>query len=257
MISVFTVRYIPDMMRNEPKNIGVILIDPENPDDFASKFRGQTDEPHKYRQVLRIPPQVLRRWVEYFEYKVQNGQLQDVWRAQAKRPSQFTLQASHENFSGTSAAELVDEVYSEIVVPNTPPRERLKDKAQLVIERSGVNVSLDYMQEVDLAAGSFEVDFDFAFESESGLAVMEVLSFSQGGRGSAKRTANDFAFRASTLLDNKFVTKTAAFLDLSELEKLKGTSVDQLLRPIESFGTVLDLSDIDRSAAVLAELVAS
>lgn len=65
-------QHIPDLFRNEPRNIGVVV---QLGDALAARFFGETDESQLDGRKLRAftHPEVYRQWVEYWRNEVAKG----------------------------------------------------------------------------------------------------------------------------------------------------------------------------------------
>jgi hypothetical protein len=133
-------KYVSDLQRNEPQNIGLILL---RDDEIATRFIGQRHDgtiDGRSAKYVRSAA-TYKAWVEYWRSLVAQGDV-DALLAMAhsgQRKENYVLEAGGEIVLGSDpwleTADILDDLYGRLVEDTDPALENVGRLAERVIER--------------------------------------------------------------------------------------------------------------------------
>lgn len=139
MILYFLAKYVDDLARNEPINVGVIAQDG---DRLFARFDGE-DEGGRLdlRRVRRIPAsRTYRSWVRHWRQLMERGADADM----LLRASSVDFYLEHAgsivlDFEPREPSEVLDDLYARLVRPEEPPAPlTLQEKSRESLRQAGV-----------------------------------------------------------------------------------------------------------------------
>lgn len=253
MIGVHTVKLVKDPIRREPQNVGVIAARPngDGTNEVASRFIGQKPDGTLSGRPIGVPKDLYERWAEYFVSKLRAGLVQDIDRLMAARPTSFYLDHVVTLFDENDPDATVARMYHDLITER-PQDARSEFDAQIesLLSRAAIVPQRDVSVRGDLLGDEIDVNFGYAFENGQ-LHLMDKVVASPKVQ-SARKNANDFAWRAHVVSEAHTASSFVAFVDLSDAP---GTYIDNELRPVFKIAHVADVSRPDESLDMLRSLV--
>jgi hypothetical protein len=214
------VKYMPDLKRREPRNIGVVLA---TPDGWLSRFLGEGEdgEIKGNRLTHNLELDVYRTWVDYYRRKALSGSWADVERQQNRHPVNFISELGGE-ISGSeneSWSLILDRVYGELVqerreatVPDDREPSAGTHKWVLKQARSALNLAqIPFAEKVSVPAryGDFEttVPFEFRHGVNGSTALMDAVPItSRDAAGKARELRTRIMAARDAHVTNRFLT---------------------------------------------------
>lgn len=285
-------KYIPDLQRNEPRNIGVLVWTPEA---VGARFIGERiNGTIEGRTVAPLVPDVsvYKRWVSYWRTQLENEFIDSPYEPEpiphtserflealnVSGPSHFVLSVGtlFNPVSPEEIGEHVDELFCSLVSPiqgpQAAPRPRSLSVSMAVrrlIRDTGIlhdpNFQEDFPLEVPIkarrTAGSVNeiFKFDYAYRNGSLKALYEELPWRDEESFNTK--ADSIAWMLDNVLEAELISpeKCGVLIRLTP-EQLDTPAVGRSLRVLTSFANVYNLEEAREAEAIkgrFSELVAA
>lgn len=185
MIHYLIAKYVDDLARNEPKNVGVIAYDGV---DMIARFDGEDDKGRmdlRRAKNVRNATQTFRAWVDYWraaidEPRTLDHSLQDASPGDERVADYLLRLPSQDFYLERGGAILLDgdklplqstlaDLFARLVrVPDPPASPSLGDKSRTAIAAAGVRLE---------DAARFEVDVSVTLEFNGGVKLEEQVSY--------------------------------------------------------------------------------
>lgn len=194
--SWYLVKFVPDLFRNEPENIGLIVV---SHGDVASRFRGQDAAGRVDGRKLprRFPPvDIYRGWIDYLLRVAERGELDVRLERLSRRIDSIVVERRGSlfgNLAEVSAEDAVRQLYPMLV---DEPVEREKDIvaiAESIVARLAVEVERDVPVKVVEHGIQRNLRFDYRYRGHR-TALMDRLPLATTGRR-IEREINEMAYR--------------------------------------------------------------
>jgi hypothetical protein len=140
-IQILVAKYVSDLRRWEPQNIGVVVVADAG---AQARFRGERpDQTIDRRRIGTSPPEVYAQWVAFWRRSIANGTTGLHHAMQTSNGNYLLVEASEVVFGGatTDLEALVDRYYEELVEhPGTAPTTELSldQVADQLLQRAGI-----------------------------------------------------------------------------------------------------------------------
>ena len=252
-------KYIPDMRRREPQNIGIILLKDEKP---YLRFRGRNKADGKIdgnKTKFQKSVDNYRAWVSYWEHAAIKGGLDGLLR-RPRPDDNFILEFGGERIIGSDSTEpeaFADELYSQLVeadiIENGVAREVSVETA---IDRIFRKLDISEKVEKDPVLPSVDNDerifFDFRYKNGRNTWMKRVRI----DRGSEK-LAMDPLFSAAYVFERAKSIDTDCHL-VALLECQEGSPIirpEDFLQKHGSGSTVFNVANEDDTASGLKDVL--
>ena len=194
--SWYLVKFVPDLFRNEPENIGLIVV---SHGEVASRFRGQDAAGRVDGRKLprRFPPvDIYRGWIDYLLRVAGQGELDVRLERLSRRIDSIVVERRGSlcgDLAEVSAKDAVRRLYPMLV---DEPVEREKDIvaiAESIVARLAVKIERDVPVEVVEHGVARKLRFDYRYRGHH-TALMDRLPLATTGRR-IEREINEMAYR--------------------------------------------------------------
>lgn len=263
MITYFIAKYVDDLARNEPDNVGIIACDGEQ---IVARFDGENDEQHIDLRKVRhriTGSHAYRGWIHYWREAIKDP---SAVGAEASTPSdllKFLVETASRDFylehGGTilldaderSLDETARELYEKLVrEPDPPSPMSLQEKSRQALAAAGAP-----MEDESRFRKQFTIDLDVDgvnVQHEVSYAVMngswhylQEMPFDPGKPRVSRKEASHCAF----LFEHANWAKEDGLI-LYDGSDLSGHSQD-LLKMLSGFAQVVDVDHLDDAAEAL------
>lgn len=277
-------KYVPDRLRMEPRNIGVVLWTPER---VLARFRGESiDQPGQVDgRAVRFTndTRIYKRWIRYWRQELSKQELLPPAggpRVRRTEPGfvEALLDRTRASYyledgglildpvQADDTAELLGELYGRLVEepcptePAEPSTEThpLQSATQRLLSESGVrhdpHLRTDYPLSVPLDGGILDAfEFSLAYANGSLQALYQVLELPRTDK-SRQMVARAQAFVFERVLAARLVDgdRCGALVYLSEEERADA-GVEHALNVLRSTTRVFDLADARQGFLPLQE----
>lgn len=262
----FVVKYVPDLYRREPRNVGVVLLDG---DRGLARFLGQdplSDEVDADRVRSVVPEtRTYRSWVEYFLYHVHAGTWSRVRESLSRRAMDnfYVEEGGSWQLDNDDPHRLLGELYDSLVAEPPAP-----------LQRSATPHLAALVNQVFIAAGvasriesrpAFEIDvtglrgrvhskvrFDYLY-ANGHVTVMERMRLAPERPGDNLQSIDSFLYRAEHVTAaHPHINSYIALYQVTGAAPGEGhEEVDRELRLLEAYADTVDVSDIPTAAQEL------
>lgn len=254
MIDVHTVKLVEDPLRREPRNVGVIAAHRflEGEASLASRFVGQSPDGTVSGRPIRVPTEIYQGWVDYFLFKLRTGQLEDVDRLMAARPTSFYLDHVVTLFDVSSPKAAVAQMYPALVTEQKKEqRDHLDEQIENFFCQAEIPVTRDVAFSGRLHGEEIPVEFAYGFGYERGRQHLADKVVASPRPQTARKNANDFAWRAHLAAESNLADSFVAFVDLANAPE--SYTLNEL-RSVYSVAHVADISRPRETVSLLREL---
>jgi hypothetical protein len=250
-------KYIPDMRRREPQNIGIILLKDEKP---YLRFKGRDKADGKIdgnKTKFQKSVENYRAWVSYWEYAASKEGLDGLLR-RPRPDDNFILEFGGERIIGSGSTEpeaFADELYGQLVEADTIESGlAMEARVETAIDRIFRRLDISEKVEKDLilpeTADTDRLFFDFRYKNGKNTWMKRVRI----EHGSEKR-AMEPLYSAAWVFERARGVDTNCHL--VALVDYSGES--SVIRPEEYLqkhgGTVINVADESGAADGLRELL--
>ncbi|GGK75099.1 hypothetical protein [Ornithinimicrobium pekingense] len=225
----YLVKLIPDLYRNEPKNVGLIVTRGR---EYHARFVGERDDLSIDRR--RIPGaapdrEVYEAWIQYLRDRAAAGQLERSIERMHERIESFTVERRGRilGHDSTPLPVLVEQIFPRLVTtPDEPATSTsLARAAKAAIDQVAVQITEDVdLDLTDRLGVEHEVHFDFKAVNGH-ITLMDRLTLDSRPRMRARNT-HDLMFRIDLARDggfDRFIAmhkEPASNADMEELERV-------------------------------------
>jgi hypothetical protein len=246
----YLVRYMPDLQRREPRNVGVVLRTGDGL--WLSKFIGEKDDGNIDGRHLRrydISSEVYKTWVRYFRRKAADDSWPDVQRMQSARiRNYFTEQGGQYLGRISSSQSLLDDLYSRLVeeetLPALPssvkplsPTDYLVSRVDEVLARAGVQPQRDVEVEARYGDKTDTVPFRYSYKNGQ-VHLMDLVTTRKNAQEAAK-DSRELRARVQGVRDAGNIKSFVAFYDR---DFIPHDELEHILRPIEGLSLTVDIN---------------
>jgi hypothetical protein len=257
-------KYIPDLRRREPMNVGVILVMPDG--SAHGRFRAMRDDGGLDGRSARWARSTdnYRAHVDYWRYIAEQGFADGAQLERAVMPlgdESYFLDLGGERLSGAQEAidpdAFLDRLYAELVEGETPDRTSLsvtelaeQTLGQLHLPHDAV-IQRDFRIESVMGDGATDaVIFDYRFDNGAVHLIRNVpLSFADQRSWDAVH-ATLWSFDQAATHDLHQAQNYIGFVKPREADSELSGQIDVL----RSKATVIDVSEPELAAGELAEI---
>ncbi|MFF3759782.1 hypothetical protein [Streptomyces sp. NPDC002185] len=227
------------------------------------RFMGQVDgnfDGRRVRGVVRSS-RTMRAWIEYVEYHLQSGTFVDQVQRLSSRPGQ-NYRIDYRGTVGLPEEEdlrpIADDLFHDLVGESTTDASlaTIDDLAnELLFHKLSMpknhRIERDVSYKVDLRGESYDLGFDYRYESDRTL-LLDKVSLAVPAK-SLGRTVHDLMFRIEHV--QKAAKKDPSFVTLYDLGKTGMTEpAERHLRAIERFSHTVNLRDESAAESVAEQL---
>lgn len=255
----YMIKFVPDMVRREPVNVGVVAFDDES---YAARFIGVDCDRKLAPGRLQLPPglgkRAYRDWVDYYLRKADEGRWDEVFRSQSHRPRNFNAESGGSAFeSAVDVQALADEMFSRVVgrgevdnrhKSNGQPRLHVRKQVLEIFRRLSIKPIENAPLLGQYAEGGADSEVRFQYQHQNGrLHLMDALT----SRQMIDVHLRDFNARSQAVLRHRYqdgedpnLLNFIMFISTECIEG-EGRDIEDVLRPVEGVGQAVDVDDLD------------
>ncbi|MFF9324516.1 hypothetical protein ACF1AY_07350 [Streptomyces sp. NPDC014776] len=252
--SWFLVKYIDDIFRNEPINVGVIVSSNES---VGSHFLGQ--RPDGSINGQRISKKIsgvetYKAWVKFIRKEALRGTLEARIESLAKRVGDsYIIERRGPIFDPEkSPQEIADELFVVLVSADVTPAQPLDSLAESTFKRLKLPPGRKIDRNVDFKVKVRDVPqlvtFDYQYAAERTF-LMDRVSFSRPGKP-LQQSVNDLLYRIEVVEEQEDIHDFVALYSGADFSQ----QAERQLRLLNKFAYTVDLSD-DRAQENLGEIL--
>ena len=250
----FLIKYVADLRRQEPRNIGLVL---ETPDGWITKFVGEAEDGEIKGNRLngKLDVELYRTWVQYFRRKAVTQQWEDVERMQHRRRSNYFSEKGGVIYDteGKTWASLLESMYGELVQSKSERISRATREYLLIQARRALalaNVPVEEKVEVQAKYGERTTTVPFEFRHLNGKTrLMDAVNLSA-------RNADSRARELRARIEGvRHANIARDFFTFYLPGNHTPTEIDDILLPLEAQSEAIDVTNPDDAAVRVAELV--
>ncbi|MGC1165446.1 MAG: hypothetical protein WA862_04995 [Solirubrobacterales bacterium] len=264
MITYFIAKYVDDLTRNEPDNVGIVACDGER---IVARFDGENDAGHIDLRKVRhriTGSHAYRAWVHYWREAIKNPEAVGI--GECGTPSdllgELVATASRDFYLEQGGTILLDaderpleettrELYERLVrEPDLPSPMSLQEKSRQALAAAGAPMEDDhrfkkqFLVELDVEGVSVEHEVSYAVMNGDWHYLQE-MPFDPGKPRVSRKEASHCAFlfeHAEWTKDDSLILYDGS--DMSEHST-------ELLKMLEGFAAVVDVDRTDDAAELL------
>jgi hypothetical protein len=275
--SYLVAKYIPDLRRMEPRNIGVIVL---TPDSIAARFLAEKDETGEVDG--RAAPSFIhslaayKQWIAFWRRAITRKRIEDRYGETLSYPGDRYLEVLRGSGKGgycladggvlldrvaaTETPRLVRHLYRELVATDeAEERPTLESQLRLVLKETRLDKTAAFISdyEVTLPDGNslLPLRFSYALKNGSLYRLYERVSLHAPQR---EKNVFSAAWKFKHVIGKKVVEKQQTAALVYTPEDQLDEKVSQYLSELSSVTRVINLADLDsatREFALLPQLV--
>jgi hypothetical protein len=256
----FVVKHVPDLVRREPRNIGVILL---IGDTALSRFLGeQSDGEIDGRTVPQFGNHlVYKAWVKRWKALRDQGAeaLQRQVESGRTPGGSFYIEDGGEQLVGNDDRpddEILDDLYSTLVRPDTEPAvaDDVRSMTRKVIRRLGISRQIQERARLQVSVGGVPDDLWFDYRYDNGRPHL----MQRVGLATSDKSTWDRLHLVETNFER--LRQSKVFADFSAITFIKQHDADPRLVEaaygrLASLTEIVDVSDQDAAAGKLGGLL--
>jgi hypothetical protein len=253
MIEVHTVKLVKDALRREPQNVGVIASRPnvDGTRTVAYVFIGQRVDGSFSGRQIGVPKDLYQRWVFYFVDKLKEGRLGDIDRLRLARPTSFYLDHVVTLFDEEDPVDSAQRMYGRLVTDRSQDaRSGFDLKVDQLLVEAKIRPQRNVSVRGELEGDDVDVTFGYSFENGQ-LHLMDKVVASPKPQ-SARKNANDFAWRAHL---TQAAGTSSSFIAFTDLSNVPETYADNEFKSLFRVAHVADVSRPEQAIDTLQSLV--
>ncbi|MFD8689929.1 hypothetical protein [Streptomyces sp. NPDC059651] len=252
--SWFLVKYIDDIFRNEPINIGVVVSSGE---EVGSHFLGQRPDGSINGQRInkRISGvETYKAWVRFIHKEALRGTLDERIASLGRRVGDsYVIERRGPILDhGKSPQGIADELFTALVSSEMTPAPQLDALAESAIKRLNLPPGQKIVRNVDYKVKVRDVPqlvtFDYKYAAERTF-LMDRVSFNRPGKPLAQ-SVNDLLYRIEVIEEHEGIHDFVALYSGADLS----LQADRQLRLLDKFAHTVDLSE-ERAQENLGEIL--
>jgi hypothetical protein len=251
MQSYLIAKYVDDIRRNEPINVGVIVFDGSG---FQARFEGEDENAHLDRRRIRrlvTGRDAYTAWVRHWRRVLE--EVDDPTALLRAGSQDFFVETGGQivlDYDNRALEETARELYARLVKPEDPPAPKsLQDKSQQAIRLAGVDLDdperfrRDWSVDIRLNGQDFSEPASYGVRNGAWHLLQEVSFDSQRPQRSRKE-ANHCAFLVehAVVEGQKLVLYDGADID---------DSTEPLLRLVRAAAPAIDVDNSQLAAESL------
>lgn len=252
----YVVKYMEDLKRREPRNVGVALLGPEGWDlrFFAEGEPGEVDGRAARRLQLKKP--VYEAWVDYYRRSLTNeggSGPEVVLKEQTRRRRNFFLELGGRVLEVESSwPNELDTLYRSMVSDPTLKASEdgfdLKHAVDEVFRQAGINPQRSVELAAPYRSGGASAPIKFDYQYVNGQThLMDAVSLASPN---ALALAQSFESRTAAIRNAHLANHFVAFVSTAHAKH----SLDDVMPPLEAVADVVDV-DSEDAASKLRTLV--
>lgn len=258
----YLVRYMPDLQRREPRNVGLVLRTGDG--SWLTKFVAERPDGTingYHARSYAMTTEIYKTWVDYFRRKANDRDWRDVEKMRSGRPRNYFAEMSGEYISdGRSPQQVLDELFANLVeaprqealvAQTESPLRQLLAKVDFVLSRAGVKPERDVTVAAKFGDNVDEVPFRYAYVNGQ-RHLMDVLGYRRNSNEAA-RDARELRTRVQGARDAGEATSFIAFYDHNLMEHRE---VEHILRPVEDLSLTIDVGTEISASETLQQITA-
>lgn len=239
--SWYTLKFVPDLMVNQPYNVGVVSV---SGTQIEARFLGEDKAGHiDGRKLPRdLPTQTYRDWVAFTRRTAERGELDSRIRRMAERGrNQFIIEKRGPVFADRNLRAITDELYARVV---TIDHRLDRPSVNLTQAAEGIVKSLDA-----------DLERDVTLVVQDRKKVTHSLPFAYRHVGNNNTTLLDRINVSDTTMDSPYIDSLLYRIDLAETQggihdfvvfvrAAEDTSkVEKTIRQLERYANTVDVED--------------
>ncbi|MFC0546624.1 hypothetical protein [Kutzneria chonburiensis] len=251
----YLVKYRTDVFRNEPKNIGVVVV---GEDGGVARFIGEKDDGRFDRRSVQnvvASSDAFCAWIEYLRYHLDEGMFDKALSSLKRRTLdnyelEYRGQLLDLAFPQYDMRAAVDSLFNDLVSTSKGAQvAHLEDVVNdLLFKRFspplGTRIEKDVVYNVDLRGQRRSIKFDFRYLNsiQAGASVRLLEKVSLLGQDLAvERRVNDLLFRIEQV-EHSVDANVRDFITLYDSRAIQNKKMDLHLKTIEKFSRTIDVS---------------
>jgi hypothetical protein len=257
--SWYVVKYVPDVFRNEPRNVGVVVTrEGRGEARFIAEDGGRIDGRRVQGAVSSV--KAFKAWVEFLRYHLEAG----TFESQLDKLSLRSRANYYVEKRGVLLDEVPDERLHELVenlFRDVVRDQRDKQPASLdelanrllfkqLALPPGKKIEKGVRYRIDIRGVTRELNFDYRYDNGK-TTILEKISLADKDPNIGARV-NDLLYRIEHVMESKQVTNFVALYDMGA-----GTPegrADQHLRAIERYSYTVNMRKHDAAEEVGEQL---
>ncbi|MFF7453055.1 hypothetical protein [Kitasatospora sp. NPDC008115] len=249
MSNWFLVKYISDVFRNEPMNVGVVV---SGPSGVGSRFIGEREDGSINGQRLgkKIDGvETYKAWVKFIRREAEKGRLESRIDSLARRVGDsYLIERRGPVLSGhedQSPSEIAAELFSALVTTGTPAAPSLDALAEDAISRLDLpqGHAIDRDVDYDVADRNERHIIHFDYRHRGGpVTLMDRISLARHGKP-LSQSVNDLLFRIDKMEKSGNVDNFVALYSGADAS----SAIEKQLRLINAYANTVNLSNSEAS----------
>lgn len=246
----YLIQHVPDLFRNEPHNIGVVVIGDDG--SVGSRFIGEVDGAVDGRRVPRHigGVETYKAWIKFIVREAHAGRLDERIESLSARADSYTIKRRGPVFgdlAGATTKRCAVDLFHALVTEETPREPTLDELADKTLSKllfpSSQALERSVAIEVEIRKGAKRnVEFDYRFQNGK-VTLMDKVSLSRQGKP-LTQMVNDLLFRIEHVERER---KAAAFV---VMHHHGNEMAERQLSQIEKYAYTVDVGDEDAASAI-------
>ncbi|MGN5389398.1 hypothetical protein [Streptomyces sp. JL7001] len=254
--SWFLVKYIDDIFRNEPVNIGVVVTSDRG---VGSRFLGQRPDGSINGQRISkrfSGVETYKAWVTFIRREAERGNLDSRIGSLSRRTGDSYIIERRgpilQKDEGASPESTADELFSALVSAETVPAQNLHDLAEQAFKwlqlPAGHKIDRDVDYKVRVRDIPQLVTFDYRYKAQT-TTLMDRISFARHGKP-LMQSVNDLLFRIDLMERGPEAANFVALYSGSD----QSPEAERHLKVLNRFALTVDLSS-DHAQSDIGEIL--
>lgn len=164
-------KYMPDLRRREPRNVGVVLF---ANDTISMRFRGQRPDGSIHATGLALgEPAIYKGWVEFWHYLARTTNDLNQWLRRRVIDNYF-LERGGRLLSGeeVDSEPLLHDLYGQLVEETSDDDWKLADRVAKLLDQSGVSQTEHFRRGYQIDAGDTGEHYRYPYAYVNGHRVV-------------------------------------------------------------------------------------
>lgn len=275
----FVVKYMPDLYRREPRNVGVVLLHQGHgftrflgQDPSSGELIPEWPDQRVWPEQQAPPVQTYRSWIDYFSHHAAQGTWERALDILSRQPlDNFYVEEGGKYERGVGdPRSLLDELFRQLVdsglglggTSGVAGEGNVQTLVKQVFEAARIDRKVqlrpDYPVQVEGRRGAVQETVKFHYRYVNGVVtLMERVSLYQAKRNRNLQQVRDLLYRIEHVTEAHDVSRFIALYYVPGLEPAAAQeAVSRELHLLETYADVVDVSDVATAATELRECLA-
>ncbi|MFW6776269.1 hypothetical protein ACOACO_18455 [Nocardioides sp. CPCC 205120] len=184
--SWFTVKYVADLMRDEPRNVGLVV---KQDDETVTKFLGErADGTIDGRNIGRINSvETYKLWVDHWRRVATTQSCEELEAIRVRPGDNYFLSPRMERVFGSDVdlGDLAGDLFASLVAEDREEVVSLKDQVEGVFKHLALDTSVEIDKEIQVQVEGDTFDtlhFDYLYRADSRERLMERVNLATADR---------------------------------------------------------------------------